>query len=568
MIRIAILVVLLGACTETIRIGDDRLSGLVAIEVLPVHTTIELTELTGSADPVELVAMGTFADGQLRDVTSLVAWTVDNPAPGSIVAPGRFLPSRTAGGHVAIQASTADVAGAARVDVIVTLTVLDGAYPPPLGAESLFADGTPVELGGVRAPAIVYPASGTHFPQGLARILFQLAAGNGTDAYRWRFDSDVLHLRVLTGSDRWQPDGAIWSLIGATHPAASVEVVVEAASSSAPGTIHASAPATLSFARDIAGGILYHWSAATNAVMRATLETDAPSRVYPIATDATCVGCHAVSRDGAQLALGYDGEKLRTISLAGPTPVITTPLRPMGWAAFAPDGAHLVVADRGMLTLRDAKTGEPIGPDGGRVPLPAKASHPDWAPDGRQLVVTLSGDISNFEIKNGSIARIAYADGAWGATEVLVAGTPTSNNYFPKVSPDGRFIAYVRAAGPSRGAPSAEIRLIAADGSGDQALRIANHRVGGRDDVPDLANTMPTWAPATGDLAWLAFTSARPYGAIKPTTGLGQIWVAAVDLARVAEGRDPSHAAFWLPAQDVRVLNNNPIWAPVVQTTN
>jgi hypothetical protein len=43
-----------------------------------------------------------------------------------------------------------------------------------------------------------------------------------------------------------------------------------------------------------------------------------------------------------------------------------------------------------------------------------------------------------------------------------------------------------------------------------------------------------------------------------PTAARGQIWISGLDLTR--DG-DPSFAAFWLPSQDVRVVNNNPVWA-------
>ena len=211
-----------------------------------------------------------------------------------------------------------------------------------------------------------------------------------------------------------------------------------------------------------------------------------------------------------------------------------------------------------MLTLRDASTGLPMGSPDGRVDLPTKATHPDWSPDGSYVAVALSSDISNMEIKGGAIARIPYSEGVFGAPEILVPGSATNNNYFPKWSPDGRFIAYVNATTGSRTATSADLHVIRADGGTPIELRLANHRVGGVDDVPGLANTMPSWGPSTGDIAWLSFASTRPYGGIMPNADRGQIWITGLDLER--EG-DPSFASFWLPSQDVRVLNNNPIWA-------
>ncbi|MDQ3370697.1 MAG: hypothetical protein M3680_35215 [Myxococcota bacterium] len=567
MSRAVLVLALLAGCTETVQLGSGRLSGLVGITLTAADTTLTVTDLTGPPPELGLVAIGTFIDGTTRDITSLVAWSVDDLAPGSFAAPGRYVASQAAGGHVVASARAETLEVSVPLHVRIELALSDAVFPPPVGADALFAPGMPVEVGGSLAPGILYPPRGALVPQDLARILFQLAPRAGTDAYRWRLDSDLLRVTVVSGSDRWQPDGALWALLAATHPGATVELVAEAASTASPGTIHASAPSPLTFSQRAIGGVLYHWSAATTAVMRGTLASETVGRLYPAAGDATCVGCHTVSRDGRAMALAY-GDDLRTIELEDATPLLTTPLRPMGWATFSPTAELLVVADRGVLTLRDAVTGEPLGPNGGRVPLPRKASHPDWSPDGKHLVVTLTNDVTNLDVGSGSIARIAFVAGAWGATEVLVAGSPTSNNYFPRYSPDGRYIAYVNAAGPSRGAPTAELRLIRDDGGVHIPLAIASHRVGTTDDVPHLATTMPTWAPIEGDLAWLAFASARPYGAILPTSGLAQIWIAGLDLTRAAAGLDPSFAALWLPSQDVRVLNNNPIWAPHVQTPN
>jgi hypothetical protein len=172
-------------------------------------------------------------------------------------------------------------------------------------------------------------------------------------------------------------------------------------------------------------------------------------------------------------------------------------------------------------------------------------------------------------VGSGAIARISYNNGVWGATEILVAGTLTSNNYFPKYSPDGRFIAFVHAPGASQAAPLAELRLIPSNGGMPIHLDVASHRLGAIDGVPDLQSTMPSWAPdIDGDQAWLAFASARAYGDILPNRGTTQIWVTGIDLARAEQGLDPSYGAFWLTSQSLGVPNNNPIWAPHVQPTN
>lgn len=549
------------SCTQDVQLSADPLAGLVSLAVTPGDQNIEITGLGDPPVTIDYVATGEFADGTTRNVTALVSWRVDNPGPGNFVAGSRYQTSQRAAGHVKVNAIAGAVVGTSSLRVGITTTIIDSTFPPPLGVEALFAPGVPIVMGDAnRSPVVVYPADNTAFPQGLARILFQHRGGQNNDAFRLAFESEVLHLKIYTSADRWQPDGATWFLIAASHLGTQTRFTVDGASSANPGTIYAGAATSLSFARSDPGGAVTYWSEATNGVMRANLGALTATPLYPGEGDTSCVGCHTVSRDGTKMAAGYGGETLQGIELPGLATLISAPIEkiPMGWATYSPDGTMLLVADKGVLTLRDALTGLPVGSPDGRLDLPTKATHPDWSPDGSYVAVALSGDIANMEIKSGAIARIPYRDGVFGAPEILVPGAPTDNNYFPKWSPDGRFIAYVNATTGSRTAASAKLRLIRADGGAPIPLRTANRRVGPVDDVPALANTMPSWGPPTGDIAWLSFASTRPYGEIMPTADRGQIWITGLDLQR--EG-DPSFAAFWLPSQDVRVLNNNPIWA-------
>ncbi len=557
----------LSACTETVQLQPgDPLPGLVSLTVTPGDHRISLTELQGPPVTLAYTATGRFEDGSERDVTSQVQWRVDNPLPGTFIEPGTYQTSQRAAGRAIVAAHAGAITGTATLTVEITVTIVDSTFPPPLGADELFAPGIPVVVDSTRSPAILYPSDGTLVPQGLQRIVFQHVPGQNVpgqnnDALRLTFESELLHLTVLTSAVRWQPDDALWSLIAGSNAGSQTTFVVAGASTTMPGTIYASMPARLAFARTDPGGVLYFWSAGGNKVLRTTLASSAATPAYPAPADATCVGCHVVSRDGRQMAVGYRDETLQSFDLAtGVTTVSATARHPMGWATYSPDGTLLLVADRGELVLRDARTGQPVGSPDGRVVLASKVTHPDWSPDGGHVVVAVSGDVSNMDVKNASIARIPFTDGGFGVPEILVAGSAMDNNYFPRWSPDGRFIAYVHATTGSRGAKSAELRLIRADGGEPVVLRRASHFVAGV-DVPDLANLMPSWAPSSSaSVAWLAFSSTRPYGAIMPNADRGQIWIAGLDLTR--EG-DPSFAAFWLPSQDVRVLANNPIWAVV-----
>jgi hypothetical protein len=549
--------VALAGCVEHIQLDRDELPGLVAIEVSPGEDTISLT-LPGSPQVIAYRATGRFDGGDARDITDRVEWTADNPFPGALAAGGTYTTSNAAAGHVAIRAGHRAVTGTAALTVAITAVVIDDSFPPPAGAAALFAPGTPAVADANRSPAILYPSDTAVFPQGMAQILFQYKAGMMTDAFRLTFDSDVLHLQVLSGADRWRPDASTWALIEQSHPGASARFEVDAASSAAPGTIFTGGPAALGFARGAASGALYY--VAAGGILRGELAQPVAAKLYPLAGDPAHVSAPSVSLDGTTMAVGYN-DSLRTLDLATLSPITTAP-GPLGSAALSPDGGLVVLANMGMLQLRDARTGKGVGSPDGRVMLGAMATHPDWSPDGAAIAVAVGTMVTNADLKAGSIARVPYlGDGRWGSPQVLVASTgDMDNNCFPRWSPDGAALAYVHTAGPI-GDPSAELRIIPAGGGSPTVLQRASHRVA-LADAPGLASSMPAWARAGGgETMWLAFVSARAYGAVRPMPGAGQIWISAVDLTQLGAG-DPSAAAFWLPAQDVTTVAATPTWAP------
>lgn len=550
----------LASCTENVQLGErDQLAGLVAVTVTSERPALDLVGLGGPPITVPYTAVGEFADGSTRDITSRVDWQVDNPAPGAFVTGNRYQPSRRAAGDVTIRAVVGEIVGTTRLRVSITATLNDSSFPPPPGADALFTPGAPVVTDPMRSPKILYPAQDTMFPQGLPHILFQHQVGMNNDALRLRFKSEVLELTVFTSADRWQPDNEIWYLLSASHPGSQVAFTVAGTSTAGPGTIYTSPEETLRFAADDPAGILTYAPGAGNAIVRAKLSSTTATKFYPAPGDSTLVSSHTVSRDGTSMALRYGGDLLQKVRISDQRVEIGSAAAiPMGWAAFSPDGTKLLVASGGQLVLRDAQTGAPIGAAGGVVNLPMKASHPDWSPDGSQVAVSMSNEVTNTEVRNGAIAVIPYNQGAFGAPVIVVPAGGMASNIFPRWSPDGRFLAYVNTRGPGRAPKAAELRLVSAAGGTPLQLALANRRVTGSADLRDLGNTMPWWGPSQGKVAWLAFTSARPYGALLPTIAQEQIWIAGVDLTRPD---DPSFAAFWLPSQDVRTANSNPVWA-------
>ncbi|HEY1812705.1 MAG TPA: hypothetical protein VGG74_10195 [Kofleriaceae bacterium] len=557
------------ACTENVQLAPDPLGNLVTIELSPNDATLTIDDLSQPSQTLAYHAIGVFSDGSRRDITAMLSWLVDNPAPGSFLEAGTYTTSNIAAGHVGVTARSSDgVVATAALTVVVDAVVIDPAFPP--SDPDLFDPSNVVIAGDpTHAPAFVYPSDGTEMPQGVAGTLFQATLGAGNDTLEITFDADLLHLTILTAADRWDTGNQVQQLLALSSIGTPIQVGIAAASSLAAGTVYGGTSIAIDFDAEQPGGLLYFWSAATNGIMLGTLGAASAPKLYP--GDATCVGCHAVSRDGLGMSMGLGSESaplLQAISTTTLAPAIDSSQGIAGgWSTYSPDGSLILVADDGQLVLRDAQTGAPVSAagSGGKIALPSGhfATHPDWSPDGASVAVAYTAtQPTNLDVAGASIAVLPYnGDGTFGTPLVLVAPVGSDNDYFPRYSPDGSYLAYVHASEPSQGAASAELWLVRSGGGTPIALDEASHTVGSVTAVPGLADTMPSWAPVTSTHAFLAFASARAYGTVLPAAGRPQIWISAIDLTSPMPGADPSQPAFWLPCQDVTVLNMSPVWA-------
>jgi TolB protein len=572
LVLVLALPLIVAGCTETIHFGDAgagadavNVAGLVSLAITPAHPSITISGLDEPMQTVPFTATGTFMDGSTSDVTSRVVWSVDNPLPGMIGSNGVYATSNAAGGHVTVRATASGVTATASITVEIDATIVDSTFPPAGDPGTLFPAGAAPITDAMKSPAITYPANHTAFPQGVASTLVQFMPGMGNDTFRISFDNDVLHLVVFSSGQRWAAIGTVWSVVAASGIDQPVELTIEGTSSSAPGTIYASAADTLTFSPDTPGGVIYFWSAATTGVVRGDLGALSASQLYPSTGSGACVGCHAVSRDASAMAMGYGNEmnaQLQTIALSNLDTVISSTANLAGgWSTFSPDDSLVLTAHAGVLALDDARTGAPVGGGSGVVALPAMtfATHPDWSPDGSNVAVTLTTMKPNdTDVNGGSIALLPFAAGHFGTPRVLVASSGNENNYFPRWSPDGAYLAYVHATMSSHNAMTAELRIVPAAGGTPTVLTSASYNAG---STAGLSDTMPVWAPVQGQMSWLAFASPRPYGTVMPGGNQAQIWIAGVDLSALGSGADPSFAAFWLPCQNITVVNNNPVWS-------
>ena len=251
------------------------------------------------------------------------------------------------------------------------------------------------------------------------------------------------------------------------------------------------------------------------------------------------------------------------------------------------------------------------------------AGFPAFAPDDKLLAFVdltsaspdSSGGVWN-ELGPLSVATFDAPSRTFGAPTVLA--TPPSGNRIgsPSFLPDDSSVVYelhVRDGDPAaingfttepaldtRCGARAEIRwvnvngtpqpvaLANLDGKGYLPLGPNNHGATTASDPADpfsesgwddtTLNYEPTVLPiAAGGYAWVVFTSRRMYGnelqsvpylswpPYYDTTSLAlattkKLWVAAIDLNAPA-GSDPSHPAFYLPAQELLAGNSRAFWS-------
>jgi len=443
---------------------------------------------------------------------------------------------------------------------------------------------TPVTTGTV--PAIVYPSSETRFPRNIYRTLFQWKK-QGMTHFRLSFIgtgtrvtvySDGIHPDCAMAADAgcWEADEESWFLISYGNAGNTVQVTVDGLDETTqPATVRRSAAITIGFSKQDVIGAIFYWSTTSAGIRRANIAaarpedyiTGKPSTTYTNPADAVkCVACHVVSRDGKYLVAPVDamsGKSLWVTQVtkdAPPTPLVKAIANTdgHGFATISPDDATVIAAFAGKMWTVDRATGA----FGANLNLGGlKGTHPDWSPDGKQVAfATGDGDGP----AGASIALLPFQNGQWGApTKIveppLVMNKPMGTNLFPMHSPDSKWIAFTRGAKGGHGDLTYQLWTVPAAGGTPVELVNANRVVSNQVTDGTHENAQPTWAPP-GDYHWIAFNSVRPYGVVLPK-GTQQIWVAAVDPAKLAQGGiDPSFPAFRLQFQGLNEDNHRAYW--------
>ncbi len=368
-------------------------------------------------------------------------------------------------------------------------------------------------------------------------------------------------------------------------------------------------PAKSAWGSWFGGATLAIKSKATEPSLVAGTSSETPSSTDPDSSG--CRVCHVVSADGSTLisqhgdAYGrssiYD---LRNGNAETAFPATAAYDKNFAWAGLYPDGT-LALSNSGMPMADQDWAPSADGsrlfslPDGAEVTTTGlsdfvtKTATPSFSPDGQHVAF-------NFYAGTGAAGMTA--------TKTLVAmdfdrSSSTFSNpralhteagvrfpAWPSFLPTNDAVVFgVTESFPTSSAgqyfPDHRGQLWWADMNGSaHSLDQAN----GTGYLPDVGNnhaedddwqSQPTVAPiVAGGYAWVVFTSHRAYGNVAtrppghanaysedfsegnpdgPTTK--KLWVAAIDIPPTP-GTDPSHPAFYLPAQELFAGNTRGFW--------
>jgi hypothetical protein len=603
--------------------GSDAPSS-TALRIDPPSVTQAIT--IGSPPPqVTFHAFAKTGGDPEVDVTDKVDWGVGVNV--ATIAGGVATLSGN-GGKTSVTAAL----GAATASAALTVKVQGDVFLPGTdmttkqGFDAAAADPDPAA-----APAIEYPGDGIVLPGNLPPIEAQWSQAADNASYRVHLTSpEILDVAFYTTARELAFPPAAWATIAATTADVASSLTVDGLGG---GKLRTSAPHALTISADsIDDSAIYVWQSSTGSfrVLDIVQGTDVPlpNDAPQLGSGQPCSGCHRISRDGKRFAYTYNGGNFEFGSLVydDKKGLYTAKIAPSTgfratYAAFNPSEAtqmpamlltvpdtvpqntagtvrvELVNPDTGMaVTSNIAQAVSMIDPSVGHA-----TSMPDWSPSGDFVVFSAYDSDKNFvrllgdDIVAASIVEVPVSFDkttgfTFGTPRTLVqapssaAVTPDTgqNNILPTISPDGKAVAFTRAAG--WWSIKTQTTLINLSGQiaivrrqDGQVFELVNGSNGGG---TTMSSTWPQWAPTLGKkYGWLAYASERPYGhRLTPSSpenaqcGFVQgqkqckhLWVTAIDLSKLATGtEDPSAAPFWIPGQNLAAQYVSPQWTKAV----
>ncbi len=278
----------------------------------------------------------------------------------------------------------------------------------------------------------------------------------------------------------------------------------------------------------------------------------------------TCANCHSFSADGKILAMdvdGPDGDKgaYAIVPIQQQTTIHDTDV--ITWNAFkgrpkdrltfgflariSPDGRYVITTvndslyvrnftdyrflqvfypTRGILAFHSRETGEIKALPGADDPTYVHCN-PVWTPDGKTIifsrakarhaynssrpVATYAGDPNETQIQF-DLYRIPFNEGKGGPAETISGASDNGmSNAFPKVSPDGKWIVFVKSKNGLLMRPDGKLWIVPVNGGEARQMQC---------NLP----LMNSWHSFSPNGRWLVFSS-------KSNTPYTQMFLAHID---------------------------------------
>ncbi|MFO0579509.1 MAG: hypothetical protein U1A78_36390 [Polyangia bacterium] len=432
----------------------------------------------------------------------------------------------------------------------------------------------PTKFGGAanakRAPEIAYPPPGALVPPNINEIDIQFRPKEAS-LFEISISGNTTDLKIYTPCQKvgdgcaFSPDEATMKLLAQTGRGQELELKIRGSSTDG-GGVGTSAPQALRFSENDMKGGIYYWAASVGGIARYDfgLRGKTPESYYdPFRAGAICAGCHALSRNGKRIAVGLNipgPAAMRALDTGSRSKLFEVGpgvIAGSNFQAFSPEGKWLVTTENGGLTLRDGTSGMLSSPQ----PAVSQATMPDFSPDGKTIVYVKNSQLCipplcpNLSATAGSLFTVDFlGDKGFGTPKQLVASAG-ENNYYPSISPDGKFVVFNRSNGAdSYDASDARVMVVPLGGGNAFDLASANVEIG---------NSWPKWSPFQHrfkgqTIMWLTFSSRRLYG-LRPTPA-AQLWMIPVDAAKLEKGMDSSYPPIRLPFQDLNTGNHIAQW--------
>jgi len=328
--------------------------------------------------------------------------------------------------------------------------------------------------------------------------------------------------------------------------------------------------------------------------------------------DSQCRVCHVVSADGSTLISQHGENYQATSQYALRSGNAETSMAPgdgrFAWGGLSPDGkllfSHATKALAGGSDLPSGLYQVPSGAPVAATGLPAglRAATPVFSPDGKSVAFNFYGGSAGGSVGDRrTLAMMRFtAPETFSDFAGLVTPSAGQSAVYPSFLPSGAGVVYELET-ESNGRGFAETRskcdtTSSCSGVGARGelwwVDVATKRATRLDRLNGSGGALPVGANGHGDdstlnyeptvspipsggYAWVIFTSRRMYGNVatinpyysdpryhdistSPTPK--KLWVAAIDL-NPAPGTDPSHPAFYLPAQELLAGNSRGYWA-------